>query len=169
MDLVTKRLTLVPVNLSFDKDIFDNFTSEVTTYMLPSPANQIEETREVIAMFIKQKIEKTDYVFAITVTETSEFIGLVGIHNLKADIPNLGIWTKISSHGNHYGREAIGEIIELAKTLNIKKILYPVDKRNIPSKKIPQYYNGKLIVKHKEVPTFDGRILQEEVYEINLS
>ncbi len=39
MKLLTERLTLVPVDISFDKVVFDSFTSEVTTYMLPSPAN----------------------------------------------------------------------------------------------------------------------------------
>ena len=97
-----------------------------------------------------------------------DFIGLVGLHNLKNEVPELGIWTKLESHGNHYGREAIGGLIDYAHVLKIKKLYYPVDRRNISSKKIPLFYGGKLIVDYKEVKTLDGRILEEEVYEIEI-
>ena len=43
-----------------------------------------------------------------------------------------------------------------------------VDRRNIASKKIPLFYGGKLIVDYKEIKTSDGRILEEEVYEIKI-
>ena len=52
--------------------------------------------------------------------------------------------------------------------LKIKKLYYPVDRRNISSKKIPLFYGGKLIVDYKEVKTLDDRILEEEVYEIEI-
>lgn len=90
------------------------------------------------------------------------------MHNLDRDTPELGIWTKISSHGNHYGKEAIGGLIEFAKNQGYLKLIYPVDKRNISSKKIPIYYGGKLIENNKIETTPDGRTLDEEVYEIVL-
>ena len=136
--------------------------------MFPSPAKNIDETQNVVHMFIEQHKNKTDYVYAITLKSTDEFIGLVGLHNLKNEVPELGIWTKLESHGNHYGREAIGGLIDYARVLKIKKLYYPVDRRNISSKKIPLFYGGKLIVDYKEVKTLDDRILEEEVYEIEI-
>jgi len=133
--------------------------------MFPSPAKDISETRSVVASFVEKRKNNTDYVYAITLTANDEFIGMVGLHDLNNDIPELGIWTKLESHGNHYGREAIGGIIGLARDLGIKRLLYPVDRRNTASKKIPLFYNGKL-VENKDVETPDGRILEEEIYEI---
>lgn len=36
---------------------------------------------------------------------------------------SLVIWTKIYSHGNHYGREAIGGAIDYTKSLGVKKYI----------------------------------------------
>ncbi len=168
MNLTTNRLELVPISHKFEKELFENFTSEVTTYMFPPPSKEISETAKFVEISIKGRENKTDYIYVILLKDTKEFIGTVGLHFREYDSPEFGIWTKISSHGNYYGREAIGGMIEFAKGLGCKKVIYPVDKRNISSKKIPIYYGGKVIIPHLEVKTPDGRILQEEVYEIQL-
>ncbi len=168
MKIETNRLILIPVTQKYTSDIFENFTEDVTIYMFPCPAKEISETENIVESWVKQRINKTDYVYAITLKENSEFLGLVGLHNLNNNIPELGIWTKVHSHGNHYGREAIGGLIELAKKQGYTKLIYPVDKKNIASKKIPLFYGGKLIDSNKLVATPDGRTLDEEVYEIVL-
>ena len=166
MDIETKRLWLVPVTDKYAADIFIYFTSEVTTYMYPCPAKEISETQAIAERWVKQRAEKTDNVYAITHKETAEFLGIAGLHNINSAAPELGIWTKISSHGNHFGREAIGGLIEYAKLQGYTKLIYPVHKNNITSKKIPLFYGGKRIISGKLVTTPDGRILEEEVYEI---
>lgn len=168
MSIETERLILVPVADEHIEMIFKFFNEKVTTYMYPSPAKDINETQEVVHEFIKQRKNNTDYVNAITIKANGEFVGLVGLHNVNGDVPELGIWTKLESHGNHYGREAIGGMIEYAKSLGINKVCYPVDKRNISSRKIPIFYGGKLVVDYKEVKTPDSRILEEEIYEIEI-
>lgn len=168
MNIETSRLILIPVSEDHIEEIFKYFNKQVTTYMIASEAKDIDETCEVVQKFIKQRKNNTDYVYAITLKASNEFIGLVGVHNLQEEIPKLGIWTKIGSHGNHYGREAIGGVLEYAKSLEIEKMHYPVDRRNVPSKSIPIFYGGKLIIDYKEIKTADGRTLEEEIYEINI-
>ena len=168
MNIETERLKLIPVSEKYVEEIYKHFNEKITKYMSVSPAKDIDETRNVVNMFLEQRKNKTDYVYAITLKSSNEFIGLVGLHNLKNEVPELGIWTKLESHGNHYGREAIGGLIDYARVLKIKKLYYPVDRRNISSKKIPLFYGGKLIVDYKEVKTLDDRILEEEVYEIEI-
>lgn len=168
MNIITERLVLVPVSREHTQDIFENFTKQVTVYMFPKIAQRIEETAEVVERFIEQRENGTDYVYAITLCDSGEFIGLVGLHNLKDKISELGIWTKIESHGNHYGKEAIGALISHAKVMGIKKLCYPVDRRNEASKRIPVFYGGKLVIPCKEVLSQDKRILEIETYEITL-
>lgn len=168
MILETARLHLVPITKKYAADIFNNFTREVTTYMFPCPPKEIKETERFVEICEKQRAAKTDCVFAITLKETSEFLGVAGLHDLNSESPELGIWTKTASHGNHYGREAIGGLIEYAKKLGYTKLIYPVDKRNIASKKIPLFYGGNLVESDRLVKTPDGRTLDEEVYEITL-
>lgn len=168
MDIKTNRLSLVPVDKEHVQDIFANFNEQVTKYMLPAPASNISETYWVVGQFVNQKQEGTDYVYAITLKSGGEFIGLVGLHYLKTEMPHLRIWIKLAAHGYNYGREAIGGVIEYAKSLGITKLCYPVDRRNIASKKIPLFYSWKLVSAFECLETQDGRTLQTERYEIEI-
>lgn len=168
MTIETERLILVPINNDYAKDMFANFNEEVTLYMSPHPAKNIEETYATIKSFIEKREKNTDYVYAIVLKGSREYIGCVGLHGLNNDTPELGIWTKISSHGNHFGREAIGGIIQFSKTLGIGKLIYPVDRRNESSRKIPIYFKGRVITECEEEITADGRVLEIETYEISI-
>lgn len=168
MNIETNRLLLVPVCKEHVGDVYENFNEQIITYMAPSVPEDINETSSVVAQFIQQRENHTDYIYAITLKSNGDFIGLAGLHNLKSEVPVLGIWIKFDSHGNHFGREAIGGLINHAKILGIKKLCYPVDRRNIASKKIPLFYGGELVTNYKQVETEDGRMLEEEVYEIEI-
>lgn len=167
-DLETKinseRLRLIPINESHTDDIFENFNEEVTKYMYPAPIKSREEAAAVVDSFITKRKKGLEVVYAITLSESGEFIGVAGLHGIKEEVPELGIWTKTSSHGNHYGREAVGAVIEYAGVLGIEKLMYPVDKRNTPSRKIPIYYGGILIRENETEITPDGRELLLETY-----
>ncbi len=75
---------------------------------------------------------------------------------------------KKASHGNHYGREAIGGVIEYAKQLGYHTLLYPVDRRNEASKKIPLYYHGELCDPFTKAMHINNRVIEQEVYEITV-
>ncbi len=168
MMITTKRLILTSLTEDYIIDINKYFTIDVTKYMYPTIAKDIYETTNIVKSMISNIEKKTDLIYVIIKKENSEFIGLAGLHNLKSDKPEIGIWTKINSHGNGYGREAIGGLIKYAKELEYKSLIYPVDKNNIASKKIPLAYNGYLVDIEKEKKTKDGRILNIETYEIKL-
>jgi ribosomal-protein-alanine N-acetyltransferase len=51
----------------------------------------------------------------------------------------IGLWLKKSAHGNGYGTETVKTLIEFAEAhLDFEYLLYPVDKDNWISKKIPE-------------------------------
>lgn len=168
MTVDTARLQLIPVTEAHTAFIFMYFTDEITRYMVPDASKTMEETREIVRRFIRERKSQTDYVWAITLKKSGEFLGLVGLHSMGDPIPELGVWTKKEAHGCHYGREAIGGVIAYARTIGIHKLRYPVDRRNTPSRKIPLFYGGHLVTAAHEVKTPGGRILQEEIYEIPL-
>lgn len=168
MNLITERLLLVPVSQRHTQEIFEHFNKKIITYMSPAVADNISETHRVVRGFIEQRKNNTDYVYAIALKTSGEFVGLVGLHHLKDKIPELGIWIKLEAHGNHYGREAIGAVINVAKTLGLKKLCYPVDRKNTPSKKIAFFYGGELAGNGKTVETQDGRVLELETYQIQV-
>ena len=162
----TDRLILKPMTLDFSEDIFKEFTSEITKYMYPKSAIDVEETFE----FIKNSIEKLkkgiDLQMVIINKKQNEFIGCIGIHNLNTLEPELGIWTKKSSHKNGFGLEAMTGLIEWAhKNIKFNYLIYPVDKRNIASRRLPEKNNGK-IMKEKKMIGMAGNELDEYVYWI---
>jgi ribosomal-protein-alanine N-acetyltransferase len=48
LTIESARLRLVAVSNDFEKDIFQEFNNEITRYMFPASAKQIEETRRFI-------------------------------------------------------------------------------------------------------------------------
>lgn len=175
MELITPRLLLKPIDMSYAEEVFKHFNPEVCGYMYPKPANDISETVAFIQMCMDNYHLGKEIVFAALLKETNEFIGCMGIHNIDTEYPELGVWLKISAHGHGYGKEGMNKIIDYAKAnLQIKSIVYPVDRRNIPSRKIPES-NGGIIVNryHKigaqgnELELIEYRIPVDENIKIN--
>ena len=62
-----------------------------------------------------------------------------------------GIWLKKDAHGKRYGREAIRIVSNRAvDNLDFDYLVYPVDRDNIPSRKIPESMGG-LVFEEKKV------------------
>lgn len=165
--IMTSRLMLRPICKEDAPEIFKNFTAEVTRYMIPKYAEKIEDT----LTFIRESLEKTkqqaNIQFVILNRKTHEFLGCCGVHiRDNAKTPELGIWIKKSAHGNGYGREAICEIKNYCdKNLMYDYLIYPVDKANIASIKIPEALDGEIFKEGKK-STEDGRELYVVVYRI---
>jgi [ribosomal protein S5]-alanine N-acetyltransferase len=164
--IACNRIQLVTISNQFEQDIFREFTAEVTLYMFPSPAKEISETRHFITESRQAIQAGYNFQFAI-LSQSDEFLGCCGLHGEESvRTPDLGIWLKKSAHGRGYGREAIHTLVDWARrNLRIDSFIYPVDRRNIPSRKIPESLNGKIV---KETPkeTSTGKFLDLIVYRI---
>lgn len=164
----TERLILKPISMKDKEDILRNFTDEITKYMYPSAPKSMYEVENFISSSLKGLKENSNLQLVIRKKENDEFIGCAGLHNTTSEIPELGIWIKKDAFGKGLGREAITALTEWAKSnLKAKYLTYPVDKDNIPSKKIPLSLGGKFIKKYKE-KTPDGRKLNIEEYYIEM-
>ena len=143
MELITERLILRPITLEDASDMFAHFNAEVTKYMYPKPADDLSETIAYIESCLLKYEKKQEIVFIGRLKETNEFIGCFGLHGTPSKTPELGVWTKMSSHGNHYGLEGMKAVADYAKKhLDYEYLVYPVDKRNIASRNIPETLKG---------------------------
>lgn len=166
IELNSERLHLSPVTIQDADSIFQEFNFQVTKYMYPKPANNIAETKEVINRFISKRQSGTDLVMVIAKKDSREFVGLVGIHNIDTSTPEFGIWTKLSAHGNGYGREAVNLLKTwIDSNLTYEYLSYPVDKLNLASRKIPESMGG-IIEREFEQINQSGVILNEVEYRI---
>lgn len=150
--ITTERLKLVPVSEDYTETIFKEFTSEVTTYMFPKPADTIEDTLAFITMSQEQRKKGEAFNVSIFDANTGELFGGGGITRLNTKTPELGIWIKKGAHGHKYGREAVKGLKDWAeKNLQYDYLTYPVDKRNIPSRKIAESLGGVVKKEFKKI------------------
>lgn len=162
----TERLSCRIIDQTYAEDIFNTFTSVVTKYMTPCPAKDISETRSFINMSIRDVENETSLLFVILDKTNGNFLGCLGLHSLNKPAPEIGIWLKKGAHGYGYGKEAVTSLVEWSKKhLGIKNFIYPVDKRNLSSRKIPESLGGKI---HKEYQSvgFAGNKLDQVEYLI---
>ena len=170
MKIMTSRLKLNPIDMTCAEDVFKHFSPDVCRYMYPKPADDINETIAFIQNCMTNYEMGKEIVFAAHLNkENNEFIGCMGIHKIDTEYPELGIWTKTTVHGHGYGKEGMDALINYAKTnLNIKSLSYPVDRRNIPSRKIPES-NGGILVNREHQVGAQGNELEIIEYRIPIN
>jgi RimJ/RimL family protein N-acetyltransferase len=162
----TERLSLKPISLDYAEDIFKEFTSEIAKYMFPKPFENFEEAYKSIEKSLIEVNEGKALEMVIIKKDNNEFIGCIGIYDLNKLEPGLWIWTKKSSHNNGFGIEAMTGLIEwIHKNIKFNYLVYPVDKRNIASRNIPEKNNGK-IMKEEKSHGEAGNELDEYEYRI---
>lgn len=163
------RVRLVSIHERFTQAIYEAFTADITTYMLPKPPETIEDTRHFVRSSISAFARGNNLQLVILRQETEEFLGCCGLHGQdNINRPELGIWLKKSAHGQGLGREAIRTLVTWVQDkIALEALIYPVDKRNYPSRRIPESLGGKLIAERTEVG-MAGNVLDEVVYEIAL-
>ncbi|MBU2632721.1 GNAT family N-acetyltransferase [Patescibacteria group bacterium] len=166
ISIETKRLRLISTSEEFAEDIFKEFTEEITSFMYPKPVKKIEEALSFIKLS-KSKMKKGEQLQVVILNRaTDEFIGHGGVNKLNTDTPEPGIWIKKGSHGHKYGREAVKALKEWTdKNYKCKYIMYPVDKRNIASRKIAESLGGVVKDEYKK-KNASGRILDMVEYRI---
>ncbi len=141
----SKRLSLEPITYEYVDVIFKHFTKEITEFMYPQPSGNKKDTMNFIESSINSMKKGTNIQQVIIHSHTREFLGAVGLHHVGSVTPELGIWLKKGAHGCRYGFEAISTLINYAKSnLDFEYLKYPVDKANIPSRKIPERYGAKI-------------------------
>jgi lysophospholipase L1-like esterase/RimJ/RimL family protein N-acetyltransferase len=157
--LETERLILKPIQLSDAEAIFHFFTKEVTTYMLPAPAKKIEDTESFINSAIKAREAHEEIVWVARLKYDDTFVGCMGLHKMNTDTPELGLWIQEGLFGKKLGLEGIKGIVKYAREhVPHHYLIYPVDRRNISSRNIPETLGG-IVKKHYPKESASGSVL----------
>lgn len=166
LEIFTNRLLLQPISLKYKKDIFKEFTEEITTYMHPRPPQTISETESFISESLLNIQNGDELIVGILKKDSQEFLGCSGIHKINSKYPEIGIWLKKSAHGSGYGIEAITALKDWAQSnLDYKYLLYLVDRANIPSRKIPERLGGQIFREYEQT-NLSGKVLHLVEYRI---
>lgn len=165
--LDAQRISLRPISMEYAEDIFREFTRRITRYMGPKPPERIDEIQDFIRSALTGLRSGEELQLVILKRNTGEFLGCCGLHGKgKREHPELGVWVKESAHGNGYGKEAVVALKRWADAnLHYDYLTYPVDRRNIPSRRIPEALGG-VIFEERQLTKQDGTVLDEVVYRI---
>jgi [ribosomal protein S5]-alanine N-acetyltransferase len=162
----SERLLQRPISIEYADVIFACFDASVTKYMYPKPAERIQETHAFINDSIAGLKNGTNLQLVILKKENEEFVGCSGLHGVGKDDPELGVWTREDEHGHKYGFEAISSLIGWAReNIDYHHLKYPVDRRNVASKRIPEI-NGGVVHREYKKPNMSGFLLDEVEYWI---
>ena len=140
------RILLRPISERDTWQVFENFTADVARFMVPQPPECVQDTIQFIRHAVAG-MERGENLQLVIVDKTSgEFLGCCGLHGHGTPrTPELGIWLKVAAHGNGYGQEAIAALVSWAERhLVYDYLVYPVDRENHPSRKIPQALGGEI-------------------------
>jgi [ribosomal protein S5]-alanine N-acetyltransferase len=166
LQLTSQRLVLLPISLVYAGVIFQEFTADITRYLMPKVATHISETTAFIRSAMSNHPQGKDLTLVILKSPTREFLGLCGVTNLDTPTPELGIWLKKSAHGHQFGREAIHLLKGwIDRTCSYDCLIYPVDRRNIASRKIAESLGGQVYREYQQT-NLSGDTLEVMEYRI---
>jgi RimJ/RimL family protein N-acetyltransferase len=142
----SKRLCLVPLCEGFTEGMFKTFSIKVTRYMHPKPSETVEEMGQFVSDSVAGLVAGTNLQMVILSRPDEVFLGCIGLHQVHRPDPEMGIWLKEAAHGRGLGREAAGALIAWARAQGrFECIRYPVDRRNLASRKIPEAHDGVIV------------------------
>lgn len=146
--LETKRLLLRSLKQSDAIDIFENWASDedFPKYMTWSAHKNIEETKKIVDMWIKEYEDPKTIRFMIVLKSTNEVIGQIDVVKIVDDIPEIGYLIMKKYWNNGYMSEACNCVINYIFTLGYKNIIIEAMKENIASNKVIMKCDGKYIL-----------------------
>jgi [ribosomal protein S5]-alanine N-acetyltransferase len=134
--------------------------------MFPAPPRELDDTLAFLRDARARLEAGKELQVVILVRATGEFIGHGGIHHVDSTTPELGIWIKKGAHGHRYGREAVTALSAWALGhLTFQYLKYPVDRRNIASRRIPESLGGRVEAEY-ELTGAAGNLLDLVEYHI---
>ena len=137
--IYTERLILTTNIGAYKFDICREFTPEITTYMPFDPTGDIRVTEDFVVQSDRELEEGSAIHFCILDKKSNIFLGICALHDTQTKNVELGLWLKKSVHGMGFGTQTVTTLIEFAKKeINPDCLIYPVDRDNIASRKIPE-------------------------------
>ncbi len=136
--------------------------------MMPAPPVERADTAAFVESALLGLARRDDLDLVICLHDSGEFLGICGLYaGGHPNEPELGIWLKTAAHGHGYGLEAITALQKWAESkLEYERLLYPVDRRNKPSRRIPEELGGKIIAE-KMITSMSGTELDIVIYGID--
>ena len=164
--LASPRLTLRSFTAADAADAFAHATPAITRFMAWDPSPSLAAFAEIWRTWLPKMAAGTEVSLVVRATSSGEFLGVVGLHEIGATEPAIGLWIKAAAQRSGYGREAIATTVAWAsRELGAIAFVYPVSIANQPSRRLAESLGGTLIGT-RQLHKPSGGVLDEVVYRI---
>jgi RimJ/RimL family protein N-acetyltransferase len=154
IQIESTRLLIKPFSANDADAAFSCITPSLTRHMAWEPPASRHDFDRVWKSWIPSIEDGSDYIFTIRKRADGSFLGLVGLHRVRTESPELGIWIREDCHQHGFGREAVTLVAHWAtQTIGCESFTYPVAEENSPSRRIAESLGG-LVVESRVTPKY---------------
>lgn len=148
--LDTTRVTLRPFAPSDAAEAYGCINERLARYTAWDPPHSRDAFRRIWQEWLLAERAGTDLHFVARRTETDQFLGLLGLHRLGGNRPEIGIWIRTEAQGQGYGHEMVATLVRRA-SLRYAPVhfRYPVALENRPSRRIAERLGGTIIGRYR--------------------
>lgn len=158
--LNTDRLLIAPFTAADADEVYQAITPTLTRFMNFEPEASPEAFANVWQTWLPLIREGEEVIFVARLSDTKQFVGMGGAHDLHSQTPELGIWVKETQHGNGYGREIVHAIaVWASERYRPQHFIYPVAEQNTPSRRIAESLGG-VVAGRRENTKYDCVVYQ---------
>ena len=149
--MTMKRIKVIPFDMKYLEDYYNNFNEEITRYQWPDPFETIEDARALLKDFLDEMEKEETLIFAV-VDVDERFVGSVEMHGLSEDCPELGVWIVESEQGKGYAYEALKYILDYAhRKYGKTEFFYEADVRNTGSNKLLSKFADSYVIETLDI------------------
>ena len=149
-ELSTERLVLRKLAINDVNSIFNNWANdpEVTKYMTWKAHKSIEETKQILDIWLNEYKEPKTIRYGIVLKENNELIGAIDVVHYIDNNPEIGYCLSRKYWNQGYMTEACKALVDYLLAIGYKSILIEADERNVGSNRVIEKVGFKFI--HKE-------------------
>ena len=160
--LYTDRLILRPWTMEDSEDMFYGWANdpEVTKYMTWNPHKTVEETKQILSIWIKEYENPDCYRFAIVLKENNKLIGGIDVVDYENGIPEIGYCLSKKYWGRGIMTEACKCLLKHLFEKGFKEVMIAAEVENIASNKVIQKCGGVFqLTEKRETPLKNKTVL----------
>lgn len=136
--LSTERLILRKLTNEDANSIYSNWANdpEVTKYMTWNAHKSIEDTKQILAIWLKEYKEPKTIRYGIVLKENNELIGAIDVVGYIDNNPVIGYCLSRKYWNQGYMTEACKALVDYLLAIGYKSILIEADERNVGSNRV---------------------------------
>ena len=137
-ELITKRLVLRKLEKEDAESIFNNWASdpEVAKYVTWNAHNSVEQTKQILDIWLKEYQNPKIVRFGITLKDSGELIGAIDVVDYVDGNPEIGYCLSRKYWNKGYMTEACDALANYLFNIGYKTIVIEADEQNIRSNRV---------------------------------